>query len=118
MINNPQVRKIFPKPQSQVEWFGRPVTAYAFGRTALATTLMVAAIAALAITSLIQSNQGATANSGVSIQAAQSVPATPFSVPLDSGEVGPFAFGYLVFEDDPANGIRGFGPLPSGVPAP
>ena len=45
------------------------------------------------------------------------MPATPLSIPLDSGEVGPFAFGYLVFENDPANGVPGFGPLSSGVPA-
>ena len=80
----------------------------------MATVLIVAAIAALAITSLIQSNERATAQSPVVVQGAPSVPR---SVPLDSGEVGPFAFGHLVFDWDPAapGGVPGFDSWPPGA---
>ena len=78
--------------------------------------MMMSAVAALAITSLAQSNERVAAKSN-SIQIAQSTPTMPMSLPLDSGEVGPFAFGYLVFENDPAGGVPGFGPLPSRSPA-
>lgn len=85
-------------------------------RTTMAAALIVAAIAALAITSLIQSNERATAQSPAAIQAAPSMLTVPSSVPLDSGEVGPFAFGYLVFDWDPAGpgGVPGFDSWPPG----
>ena len=38
----------------------------------------------------------------------------PLSVPLDSGEVGPFAFGHVEFDWDPASGVPGFGAWPPG----
>ena len=76
-------------------------------RTTMATVLIVAAIAALAITSLIQSNKRATAQSRVVVQPAPSMATVPTSVPLDSGEVGRFAFGYLC-----STGIR-----PTACPA-
>jgi hypothetical protein len=83
----------------------------------MATALMMAAVAALAMTSLVQSNERATAKSDKAVQSAQSTPMVRMSVVLDSGEVGPFAFGYLVFENDPASGVAGFGPLPPRSPA-
>ena len=86
-------------------------------RATLATALIVAAIAALAITSLIQSNERATAQSPVVVQGAPSMLTVPQSVPLDSGEVGPFAFGHVVFDWDPAapGGVPGFDSWPPGV---
>jgi hypothetical protein len=83
-------------------------------RATMATVLIVAAIAALAITSLIQSNKRATAQSGVVIQRAPSMATVPLSVPLDSGEVGPFAFGHVEFDQNPAGGVPGFSSWPSG----
>lgn len=85
-------------------------------RATMATVLIIAAIAALAITSLIQGNERATAQSRIVIQPAPSMATVPLSVPLDSGEVGPFAFGFLVFDWDPAapDGVPGFGPWPPG----
>jgi hypothetical protein len=82
-------------------------------RETMATILIVTAIVALVTTSLIQGHEPATAQSVALAVPAPSRQALPLSVPLDSGEVGPFAFGYLVFEHDPANGVPGFGPLPS-----
>jgi hypothetical protein len=113
MINNSQVPNVLGSAEIQSK-----VASRMFRRTTIATALMMAAVAALAITSLAQSNERATAKSN-SIQTAQSTPTptVPMSLPLDSGEVGPFAFGYLVFENDPAGGIPGFGPLPPLSPA-
>ena len=87
-------------------------------RETMATALIAAAIVALATTSLIHGQEQATTQSAALATPAPSRPALPLSIPLDSGEVGPFAFGYLVFENDPADGVPGFGPLPSGVSAP
>ncbi len=83
-------------------------------RATMATALIVAAVAALAITSLIQSNERATAQSPISVQGAPAALTVPLSVPLDSGEVGPFAFGYVVFDWDPAaaGGVPGFDSWP------
>jgi hypothetical protein len=86
-------------------------------RETMATALIAAAIVALATTSLIHGQEQATTQSAA-LATTPSRPALPLSIPLDSGEVGPFAFGYLVFENDPADGVPGFGPLPSGVSAP
>jgi hypothetical protein len=69
----------------------------------MATALIVAAIASLAITSLIHSNTHATAQSAGVIQDALPMP----TVPLDSGEAGSFAFGYVEFDQNPAN-VPGF----------
>ena len=117
MINNSQVPNVLGSAEIQSK-----VASRMFRRTTIATALMMAAVAALAMTSLAQSNERATAKSN-SIQTAQSTPTVPMSptlprlLPLDSGAVGPFAFGYLVFENDPAGGIPGFGPLPPLSPA-
>ena len=111
MINSPQV----PNGPSSAETQSK-VASPMFRRATIATALMMSAVAALAITSLAQSNERVAAKSN-SIQIAQSTPTMPMSLPLDSGEVGPFAFGYLVFENDPAGGVPGFGPLPSRSPA-
>ena len=89
----------------------------ALSRTTMAGVLMAAAIAALAVTSLIHGNQQATARSDIAMAPTQPVPVAPLSVPLDSGEVATFAFGYLVFERDPADGVPGFAALPPGAPA-
>ncbi len=114
MINNPQVPSVLNSTDTQSK-----VASRIFGRAAMATALMMAAIAALAVTSLVQSNERATARSSDSVLSEQSTSTSgmPMSVPLDSGEVGPFAFGYLVFENDPADGVAGFGPLPPRAPA-
>lgn len=86
----------------------------ALARGTAAAVLIVAAIAALAITSVIRSNEPATAQSGA---VAQPVPRA-LSVPLDSGEVGPFAFGYLEYDWDPnaPGGVPGFDSWPPGAP--
>ena len=111
MIKNPPVPIVLSSAEMQSK-----VAPRMFARTTLATVLLVAAVAGLAITSLAQSNERATAKRN-SIQIAQSTPTSPMSLPLDSGEVALFAFGYLVFENDPAGGVPGFGPWPSRSPA-
>jgi hypothetical protein len=81
-------------------------------RKTMATVLIVAAIAALATTSLIQSQEQATARSGI---LARSPPSTlAMSIPLDSGEVGPFAFGHVEFDWGPAGGVPDFDSWPPG----
>ena len=52
------------------------------------------------------------ANSGVLARTALAT--IPISVPLDSGDAGRFAFGYLVFDWDPRapGGVPGFGTWP------
>jgi hypothetical protein len=111
MINDTQVSNLCDSTETQSKVADR-ASARVCGRASLATVLGLLAVAALAITSVLQSNERATAQSEHSMQSVwlPSVQAT--SVPLDSGEVGPFAFGYLVFENDPAQGVHGFGPLP------
>jgi hypothetical protein len=104
MVNDPQVPNVLSSGEIQ-----SGVVSPMFRRTTIATALMIAAVAALAITSLPQGNERAAATN--LIQAAHST-TVPMSLPLDSGEVGPFAFGYLIFENDPAGGVAGFGPLP------
>ena len=86
-----------------------------FARTTLATMLIVAAISALAITSLAQSTDRAANQSSVSVQTA-SMWAVPLSVPLDSGDVGPFAFGHIEFDWNPSApvGVPGFDSWPPG----
>ena len=86
-------------------------------RETMATALIAAAIVALATTSLIHGQEQATAQSVALATPAPPPPTLPLSVPLDSGEVRPFAFGYLVFENEPADGVPGFGPLPPGASA-
>jgi hypothetical protein len=85
-------------------------------RATVATVLVVGAIAALAITSLIHSHDKATAQSHVPAAPAPATLTLPLSVPRDSGEVWPFAFGYLEFDWDPAapGGVPGFDSWPSG----
>jgi hypothetical protein len=85
-------------------------------RTAMATALVVVAIAALATTSLVQSNGRATAQSSGVTPAAPSVASVPLYIPLDSGEVSRFAFGHFEFDWDPAGGVPGFGSWPLGTP--
>jgi hypothetical protein len=86
-----------------------------FARTTLATVLIGAAIAALAITSLAQSNERAAAQSRVLIQPA-SVRTVPLSVPSDFGDVGPFAFGHVEIDWNPSapGGVPGFDSSPPG----
>jgi hypothetical protein len=85
-------------------------------RATIATVLVAAAIAALAITSLIHSNERATAQSHLA-QPAPSMLTVPLSIPRDSGEIGPFAFGYVEFDWDPAGGVPGFSSWPPGPPS-
>ena len=107
MIDNP----CLSDAQTQVDLGSKHRTygSHLFARTTMAALLGVATIAMIA-TSLAQFNKGATARSGGLVATAHSAP--PLLIPLDSGEVRPFAFGYLVFEDDRDNGVPGFGPLP------
>jgi hypothetical protein len=83
-------------------------------RETMATVLTAAAVAALAITSLIQSHQRATAWSAVLAGPAASL--VPTSAPPDTRDVGPFAFGHLVFDWNPAapGGVPGFDSWPPG----
>ena len=81
-------------------------------RTTFATVLIVAAIAALAITSLIQSNKRASAQSRAPAQRALAT--VPLFVPHDSGAAGPFAFGHVEFDRAPADGVPGFDSWPPG----
>ena len=85
-----------------------------FGRATLATVLIVAAIAALAITSLIQSHERATAQSRLLERTAPGMHTVPSYHSSDSGEVGPFAFGHVEFDWDPAapGGVPGFDTWP------
>jgi hypothetical protein len=82
-------------------------------RAAWATVLIAAAIALLAITALIQSNKRAAAQS-VSAQPVPSTTMAPLSMPPDTSDLGPFAFGYVEFDWDPANGVPGFDSWPPG----
>jgi len=83
-------------------------------RETLATALIAAAVAALAITSLIQSREKATAQSGVLARPAPSTVATSGSSRF--GELGPFAFGHVEFDWGPsaAGGVPGFDSWPPG----
>ena len=85
-------------------------------RATLATALIAAAIASLAITALIHSNGRATAQSHL-LQPAPSMLTMPLSSPLDSSELGPFAFGHLEFDWNPADGVPGFSAWPPGPPS-
>jgi hypothetical protein len=111
MINDPQVSNPAVSREAQSKVASR-AGARASGRATMATVLILLAVAALAITSVLQSNERATAQSEPSMQSALLPSVTATSVTSDSGEVAPFAFGYLVFENDPAHGVHGFGPLP------
>src|SRR5215207_4451645 len=90
-------------------------TPSALPRATMATALIVAAIASLAITSLIHSKR-ATAQSHLA-KPAPSMLTMPLSIPLDSGELGPFAFGHVEFDWDPAVGVPGFSSWPPGSPS-
>ena len=83
-------------------------------RIAVTSMLVAAAMAALAITDLIRSNGRASAQAATVIQAAPSSLTIPLTAPSYSGEVGPFAFGYLEFDQNPANGVPGFSSWPPG----
>jgi hypothetical protein len=85
-------------------------------RTTMATVLIVGAIAALAIASLIHSHDKATAQSHVPAASAPATLTVPLSVPRHSGEAWPFAFGYVEFDWDPdaPDGVPGFDSWPAG----
>ena len=91
-----------------------------FARTTMATVLIVAAVATLVITSLIRPQAPAAAQTPLAAETApQSAPTAatiPMSVPPDTGDVGHFAFGYLVFDWDPQapGGVPGFDSWPPG----
>lgn len=85
-------------------------------RAMMATALVAATIASLAITALIHGNGRATAQSRL-LQPAPSVLTVPPSGHLDSSELGPFAFGHLEFDWNPADGVPGFSAWPPGSPS-
>jgi hypothetical protein len=80
----------------------------------LAAALIVAAVAAPAMTSLIQSREQATAQSGLLARPAPLTVAASGS--SRSGELGPFAFGHVEFDWGPsaAGGVPGFDSWPTG----
>jgi len=103
MNNDPKVPKDFIQTELQSK-VGAPNGHTAspktvLSRTAMAGVLMVAAIAALAITTLARSDQPAAANSAVATAPVPSMASVPLSVPHDNGEVQTFSFGFLEFED-------------------
>jgi hypothetical protein len=83
-------------------------------RETLAAVLIVAAVAALAVTSLIQNHEQATAQSSALARPAPSTVAA--SVSRHPREVGPFAFGHVEFDWRPAaaGGVPGFDSWPPG----
>ena len=83
-----------------------------FARTTMATALIVAAIAALAVTSLVQSNKRASAQSRALAQPALAT--APQSALFDPGAAGHFAFGHVEFDWAPADGVPGFDSWPPG----
>jgi hypothetical protein len=84
-------------------------------RATTATVLIVAAIAALAITSLVQSHRRATAGARP-----MSEPPAALAVPSPASgafkDIGPFAFGHLEFDWNPTepDGVPGFDSWPPG----
>jgi hypothetical protein len=110
MNNNPNVPNDSIQMELQSKVDERREYAAAFPRTTMAGMLMAAAIAALAVTSLIQTDQQAAANSSGPVARAPALASIPLSVPPDSGQVQ--FFGYLEFEYL-AGGLPGFGALPS-----
>ena len=85
-------------------------------RTTVATTLIVAAMVALAITNWLPGNERATAQVPDAVRGAPPALSAAQSVPPHPGDVGHFAFGYLVFDWDPAapGGVPGFDSWPPG----
>ena len=108
MINNPLV----PTAQSAVEETGMHGRCgfRVFTPTFTATGLISLAIAGLALTSLAEPNKAPTARPTDAVQA--SLQEWALSGAQQSGEVEPFAFGYLVYENDHTFGVPGFGPVP------
>ena len=107
MINNPQV----PGIQSEVEKERRSHNRISgvFAPTTMATALLVAAIVGMAVTSLMQGNQPATAESDTPLQPVLAA----LSVPLDSGEGGaPSSHGYLEYESFVDGRVPGFDQMP------
>jgi hypothetical protein len=81
-------------------------------RASWVLALIVAAIASLAITSLIHSKPAAAQSAS-----AQVAPPSTTVPPHASREAGSFAFGYVEFDWDPAKGVPGFSSWPSGQPS-
>jgi len=77
-------------------------------------TVLVAAVAVLAIAGLIQSHERATAQTVGELQRPPA--ALMVSAPPDSGGAKAFAFGYLEFDWNPANGVPGFSSWPPASP--
>lgn len=85
-------------------------------RGTMATVLIVGAIPALAITTLMHSHDKAIAQSHAPAASAPATLTVPLSVPRDSGEAWRFAFGYVEFDWDPdaPGGVPGFDSWPPG----
>ena len=84
-------------------------------RGIMATVLIVAAIAALALTGLIRSHGNAVAQLLLHEQSSgPTALAVPSHIPTDSGEVAPFAFGHVEFDWNPRapGGVPGFNSWP------
>jgi hypothetical protein len=94
----------------------RRACADVFARIAMATVLLVTAIAALAITSVMHGHERAAARDRVQQRTAPSRPAMSSPQLQGLGAVGTFAFGHLEFDWDPTapDGVPGFDTWPPG----
>ena len=94
----------------------RPARTDVFVRVVMATVLLVAAIIALAITSVMYSHERAAARDRVLQRSAPSRPAMSSPQSQGFGTAGTFAFGYLEFDWDPTapDGVPGFDTWPPG----
>jgi hypothetical protein len=80
-------------------------------RVLMATVLIVVAVAALAITSLIHAREQTAARERILERTSTpKMHVVPSSVPVRTGDVGRFAFGHLEFDWDPdaPDGVPGF----------
>jgi hypothetical protein len=83
---------------------------------AMASVLTGLAIGALVGSSSIEGNEQLSAPSRLPTQSQPTAATTPRSVPPEFGDVGNFAFGWLVFDWDPKapGGVPGFDSWPPG----
>jgi hypothetical protein len=79
-------------------------------RALMATVLIAAAIAALAITSLIHAREQATARHRILERSSAPTMHAPSSVPVHTGDVGRLAFGHVEYDWNPtaSGGARGY----------
>ena len=76
-------------------------------RTVIVTALFVT-LAALTITAFVHGSRPSGAQERAAATSVPSTPTVPLFIPRDSVELSHFAFGYLEFDWNPANGVPGF----------